>query len=590
MRMRNYKNVYRNLSLRVKLMINYIGTVVLIIAILIFLNTRTLLFEIEGLLDRNTSQLLQQTKNSVEYYIRDLENMVYYLSKDKNVKNYYEENDLVLRSIDKSNIRQQLEVYVSSHNQIDGLLIAFEDNTIISNNMVTVSDDPLVLDEWYQKAIKKPDDLLIFNKPIQRNVKNIYDYYSSDNLVTIVKAISLQDDEMPIGVVLIDLNIKGIEDSILTGDKLENEFFYMVDNQLDVVFAPVNKIIYRINDDNINIGDNSTFEQTINNIPFKILYEYSPYLNCYFVGVFSLGNTYSIIQSLLNNVFVYAFFLILLGIAITTILTNTITKPLRKLQSLMKKVEEGNLDMQFDVKSGDEIGQLGKGFNSMTFSINKLIQMVEKEQQMKKEAELKAFQAQIKPHFLYNTLDTINWMAQEYEADDISEIVCSLTTLFRLSLSKGRNIISLRDEIEQVESYLKIQMVRYKDKFTYEIKCEDELYDYQVVKLILQPLVENSIYHGIRGNTRFGYILIEGSKEKDGVYLRVIDNGMGMSRKLMDQINYGLVHREYNNGNMGIGINNINERIKLNYGSDYGLSIKESSDEGTVFEIRLPLE
>lgn len=580
--------IYKNRSVRIKLLLNYVATVLFIVVILSVLNAKNLLFEIEGLLDRNTSQLIGQTKNSVEYYIRDLENIVFYLSRDNNLKAYVRTEDKEQRLIFEESLKQSLETYSVSHAQIDGLLIAFDDNTIISNNMVTISRDPITNDLWYKKAIDASTKLHLFAKPIERNVKNIYDYYSSDNLVSIVKAITIDGEDEPVGVMLIDLKIDDIGETMASLEQQESEFFYMIDEGLDVIYAPINQTVYRVDRDQVTQVDGGGFEQTINSKPYKILYEYSSYLNCYFIGVFSLNPLYAIINAIQGDMVVYAFFLLLLGILLTSLLTRTITKPLLKLQQLMKHVEQGDLDIEFEVKSDDEIGQLGHGFNKMIASINDLIKLVASEQQKKREAELKAFQAQIKPHFLYNTLDTINWMAQEYEADDISDIVCNLTTLFRLSLSKGKEIISLEDELEQVESYLKIQMVRYKDKFEYNVICPDELKDYQVVKLILQPLVENAIYHGIKGNKRFGEINITISCDDQYLWCEVSDNGVGIPYKQLNRINHELMFNERIYDEMGIGIININERIKLYHGAEYGLERIQSSEAGTRIRLKMP--
>lgn len=371
----------------------------------------------------------------------------------------------------------------------------------------------------------------------------------------------------------------------------DDEFFYMVDEQLDVIYAPINKMVYRVNRNQVGLSVDNAFEQTINGKPYKILYEYSSYLNCYFIGVFSLNPPlYAIVNAIQSDMLIYAFILLLVGIGLTGLLTSTITRPLFKLQRLMKHVEQGDLDIEFEVKSDDEVGQLGNGFNQMITSINSLIDVVADEQQKKKEAELKAFQAQIKPHFLYNTLDTINWMAQEYEADDISDIVCSLTTLFRLSLSKGKEVIPLEDELEQVESYLKIQMVRYKDKFAYVIDCPDDLKYQQVVKLILQPLVENAIYHGIKGKKHFGEIRIRVYSDTEYLWCEVSDNGSGIDPKSLNKINHELIFNERVYDDMGIGIININERIKLINGTQYGLQKIQSSEKGTIVRIKLPLD
>ncbi len=166
----------------------------------------------------------------------------------------------------------------------------------------------------------------------------------------------------------------------------DDEFFYMVDEQLDVIYAPINKMVYRVNRNQVGLSVDNAFEQTINGKPYKILYEYSSYLNCYFIGVFSLNPPlYAIVNAIQSDMLIYAFILLLVGIGLTGLLTSTITRPLFKLQRLMKHVEQGgDLDIEFEVKSDDEVGQLGNGFNQMITSINSLIDVVADEQQKKK--------------------------------------------------------------------------------------------------------------------------------------------------------------------------------------------------------------
>ena len=200
-----------------------------------------------------------------------------------------------------------------------------------------------------------------------------------------------------------------------------------------------------------------------------------------------------------------------------------------ELRSLMKEAEEGNLGVRFEGRQEDEIGYLGKSFNTMIEEVQKLIDMVYREQQSKREAELKTLQEQIKPHFLYNTLDTIQWMAQEHGAQDIVKVVGALTSLFRIGLSRGKEMIRVSDEMEHVRSYLIIQKARYEDKFDFTLCTDDEALSCMVLKLTLQPLVENAIYHGIKERRGHGSIRVEALRRDGMLVLRVSDDGVGMS-------------------------------------------------------------
>jgi two-component system, sensor histidine kinase YesM len=219
--------------------------------------------------------------------------------------------------------------------------------------------------------------------------------------------------------------------------------------------------------------------------------------------------------------------------------------------------------------------------------IQSLIDQVYVEQRSKREAELRILQEQIKPHFLYNTLDTIQWMAQEHRVDDVVSMVGALTSLFRIGLSKGREFISLHDELEHVESYLCIQKMRYEDKFDYSISCDQTMRSRQVLRLMLQPLVENAIYHGIKERRGHGTLTVETRVEGGDLMLIVKDDGVGMSEATLALLNESLQEGGPSVG--GYGIHNVHERIRLTFGKPYGLSFKSVYGEGTIVTARHPI-
>jgi two-component system sensor histidine kinase YesM len=195
-----------------------------------------------------------------------------------------------------------------------------------------------------------------------------------------------------------------------------------------------------------------------------------------------------------------------------------------------------------------------------------------------------------KPHFLYNTLDTIQWMAQDHKADDIVQIVTALTSLFRIGLSKGQEIIKLSDEIEHVRSYLIIQKARYEDKFDFSLSVDDDVIPTMVLKLTLQPLVENAIYHGVKEREGHGFISVEACKRDGMLILRVIDDGAGMSQAKLTAVRALLSEAPVKrNDKVGYGISNVNERIQISFGKEYGLRFESELNKGTTVELLHPL-
>lgn len=286
--------------------------------------------------------------------------------------------------------------------------------------------------------------------------------------------------------------------------------------------------------------------------------------------------------------------LIFLGLTMITLymslmISQSISKPLRELQSVTEQVIGGDFEVRAGVQTGSEVRALSNSFNLMIDKINELLRQVKEEQIHLRNAELELLQAQINPHFLYNTLDTIVWLAEAGESGKVVEMVQSLSNFFRISLSRGREIITLEEEMQHVRSYLEIQRFRYQDILDYEIRVEDEVRGCFIPKITIQPLVENALYHGVKNRRGKGKIVIRSVKHNDYFELLVEDNGIGMEQERLDQIRTGMLYRAPAAGNI-YGLYNVNERIQLRFGEDYGLSIESVYLQGTCVSIRLPLE
>lgn len=278
---------------------------------------------------------------------------------------------------------------------------------------------------------------------------------------------------------------------------------------------------------------------------------------------------------------------------------NRITRHIRKLNGAIAEVAGGNLVVETSIRTGDEIQNLAEGFNAMVRRLSELMNETYQLGVRRKEAELNSLQAQINPHFLYNTLESINWEAMLLTngPNKVSEMVTALSDLLRLSINKGREIVTFQEEIDHVKNYLILQKERYADKFEVEWNVDPRLYEYRTLKLILQPLVENAIYHGLELKEGTGVIRIGGKLEEDGVRVTIEDDGLGMSAGQLAQVRQSLLPEDAaNRGESGkrgaggsIGISNVHERIQLYYGEFYGIEVESEPNAGTRVTIRLPL-
>ena len=265
---------------------------------------------------------------------------------------------------------------------------------------------------------------------------------------------------------------------------------------------------------------------------------------------------------------------------------RSVTKPIKQLCKMTTKVGQGDFTVKTSNVSTDEIGVLTDSFNNMTREIGELVQAIKKEQSNLRLTEMKLLQEQITPHFLYNTLDTIVWLAEENKTKDVVTMVTSLSDFFRTGLSEGREVILIKDEVEHIVSYLQIQGVRYQDILEYEINVDDDIKSYEIPKLTLQPLVENALYHGIKNKRGGGKIIVEGKKDKDNnVIINVIDSGKGMDKELLENVLNNMYVENIDKSKKGYGLRNVCKRLKYYYGDECELSIESDENNGTKVTI-----
>ena len=439
-------------------------------------------------------------------------------------------------------------------------------------------------EDWYTACMTTKDKYVLTVNPVSRNL-TYYETISADEILSISKAI-LDENGAAVGVMIVDINLASIEhilDKVTIGKK---GFVVIMDDSENFIYAPVNSVSPRIRSAWFN-NDEGTFEKIILDDKYQFIYTSSKEFGWKTIGVFSLASTLIQVSetrvTLIMILCVAGIFALIMGVAFSTSIVN----PILKLERLMTTAQDGNLNARFHARYNDEIGSLGRTFNAMLDRIQTLIDQVLYEQKKKRYAEINALQAQIKPHFLYNTFDTIHWLAKKYKADDIVYIVQCLTRLFRIGLSNGREIITLKDEALHAECYLNIQRIRYEDILDFEINISDELKTLYVHKLILQPLVENALYHGIKATLKKGKITIDAKVEDESILITVCDNGAGISNEKVSQIN--TMFELGNNQGLGYGMFNVDQRIKISYGSEYGLKVSSKEGEGTAVVIRYPI-
>lgn len=273
---------------------------------------------------------------------------------------------------------------------------------------------------------------------------------------------------------------------------------------------------------------------------------------------------------------------------IALVLTTDILRPVKELNHATEAVAKGDFEVRASVNSKDEFADLAISFNDMAANMQELLDRAKEDERKMRHADLRLLQEQINPHFLYNTLDTIVWLIEADETEKATEMVVTLSSFFRIVLSKGKEMITIKEEEQHIASYLQIQEVRYHDILEYDIQIDKILYGYNILKLTLQPIVENALYHGIKYKRAKGYIHIHGEKEGDLIHLTVRDNGVGMSEEELENLR-NTISKPCQETEKGFGLANVNERIRMYFGPEYGMKIDSKQGEGTIVEITIPV-
>lgn len=281
-------------------------------------------------------------------------------------------------------------------------------------------------------------------------------------------------------------------------------------------------------------------------------------------------------------------FCLMFGLIFSYALARRISLPIKKLHYSMQEVEGGNLDAVSEINSSDEIGDLSNGFNQMVKKIQYLLKDLQEQGRLKRRIELEFLQAEINPHFLYNTLTSIRFMVEMGRNEDAQAMLLSLGRLLRKTIGNSDEFITIREEIGILKDYILIQQVRYPDKFEVRFQIPEELLDYQIPKLILQPMVENAIFHGIEPKDTKGLIVITGKLQEDGLVIKVSDDGVGMTKEQLKAL--WQMDKPSEQTFSKIGVINVHERLVLNFGPAYGLKIDSVVSQGTTAWLRLPVE
>ncbi|RED54932.1 sensor histidine kinase [Cohnella lupini] len=456
----------------------------------------------------------------------------------------------------------------------------------------------------FQKLLEEPEKVLNIPPSGNSALDRLDGFdYPHTNVISIMATVKQRITHEVIGFMVIDLDDSIVErfcNDVTIG---RTGFFYVSDQAGNPIFAPSMRNASNASREApplIDLSpshiaeDRDSFVQATEGKPRFVVYSTSRFTGWKIIGSAPLQEIVEDANKIRQLIFVSVGFSIIFAISLYFFITSRLTRPIQVLKNKMRQAETGYWDAKVKPSGRDEIADLGSSFNIMLEKIKGLLDQSIKEQEQIQKAELRTLQAQINPHFLYNTLDSIVWMAEAGKNEQVIKIVQAFSRFFRLSLNKGRDWISIQSELDHVRSYLVIQQMRYRDILDYKIEVEPELVTYAILGMTLQPLVENALYHGIKNKRGKGMIRITGHTENgQDIVLVVEDNGIGMSELLITELRANLgKSRDHSEDSedqrRAYGLHNVHQRLQLYFGPRYGVEIVSRPGEGTRVSIRIP--
>jgi len=569
-----------NLDIRNKLLMSFIVLITVPLLIGVFQSYSVS----RRIIERKTSQyshdILYQTSKTLEARLEKLEDISFSIVFNNEIqRDITNKNIEQMDSFERHALSSEIEGILSSH-----VLYHDEINAIY---LVSFAGQVYELDKTKQKYGILEDYLAA----IKEGAGGVVWIGALDKkeVVAMTRVVNSTRSQLPVAYLVVYVEKSFLQELIESTYSIESGTIQIIDKQGYVVSdADKSQIGQKLNYDGFVKNSEYSFYKQKANGQEQYVAMSEPMHNGWRIVTTVPVSVYQAEVLNLRSVIIALSFLLLLAAALSAIgLSNTISNPIRKLSKTMISLGKGNLSVRCDVQSVDEIGKLSATFNQMADNIEELIQKVYDEQIMKRDAELRSLQMQINPHFLYNTLETINWMARYAGNEEIGIMAKSLGDLMRATIN-SRSYVLLKEEMDSLKNYLKIQEYRYSDKFNVQFEIDEKSEKYYVPKLIIQPIVENAIYHGIEPSFENGTIIIKSIVDENKLIISVSDDGVGIPFEMITAL-LDVTKEQKTEEPYSIGIQNVIKRIKTLFGNHYGIRIKSELGEGTVIYIDLPI-
>ena len=443
---------------------------------------------------------------------------------------------------------------------------------------------------WFRAAMEKMENLH-FSTP---HIQNLFDDpdYRYRWVVSLSRHVQLtRGGATESGVLLVDMSFYGIEQVCRDVELSNGGYLYLIDGSGELIYHPRQQLIYAglLEENNLIAATyrDGTHQESFQGKSRQVTVKTVGYTGWKLVGVVPAESLAENSQQMLLFGLSLLLFVVFLMAYLNFRISAHISDPIRSLEHAIKELEAGCEDVEIEEKGCYEVQRLGHSIRSMVSTMRHLMEDIIEQEEQKRRSELEVLQSQINPHFLYNTLDSVIWMTEAGRHEEAIQMVTSLARLFRISLSRGKSVIPLSSELAHARYYMNIQQIRYKNKFSVQINALPGTEGLYTLKLVVQPILENAIYHGLSSAEDDGLITVTARREEDDLVIEVADNGMGMRPEVADSL-LDEDRPDVRTSGSGIGVRNVHRRIRLTFGERYGLSIHSEPDVGTRVEIRLP--
>ncbi len=584
--MERWGKFYRRSSIQVILSLSFTAVAV---AGMIFLGlTLFLRFSASNnaQLAKNSQRVLAQVNLNLDAYLRGMmrvSDTMYY----RVIKNA----DLDSDSLDA----QMALLYENNRDSLVSIAVFAQSGELVSATPLATLKKSVApqRQDWFAAAVDRIENLH-FSTPHVQNLFEDPDYryrwvVSLSRQVELTRAGSIEG-----GVLLVDMSFSGIEQICKDVELASSDgYLYLIDGDGEIIYHPRQQLIYAglLEENNRTAAgyEDGSHAETFGGAKRQVTVKTVGYTGWKLVGVVPADNIWDNYGQLLLFFLFVVLFSIFLLVFVNLHLSERISVPIKTLERAVKELEAGREEVDIDVSGPYEIERLGHSIRSMVSTMRHLMDDIIEQEAQKRRSELDVLQSQINPHFLYNTLDSVVWMTENGRTDEAILMVTSLARFFRISLSRGSNIIPIADELEHARHYLTIQKMRYKNKFSAVIAAEDGVEGLYTIKLIVQPILENAIYHGMAYADGDGEITVRARRDGEDVVIEVADNGPGMPEEMVERLLDQSYAAAPGTKGSGIGLRNVHQRIRLTFGEEYGLAIHSEPDAGTTVCIRLPV-